>query len=303
MRGWLAIPLVFLMFADADVPVIHRLRPDAAPLGNFPPGQEIPVLPDLFPLSEKNQPQDAGSAQRKNTRLRPESELALVRYVSGEFAKALKPLPGGKDGFILYAGKPLDQQLLDRAVTHYGAAVNTGDAVQITQLVFREHDIQVDINGGGKGKKQRLRDRIHIDLGGIPTVQTTQTQGGPPGLQPGVGSTVFLDFEQPIPELSPNELKSLLSPLLDFAKQRSASVLWVDTLPPEMKKAIQDRRPAVGMDREMVVAAIGKPEHKIRERDADGNDIEDWIYGQPPSKTIFVRFQGDRVTSIKQFPQ
>jgi len=39
------------------------------------------------------------------------------------------------------------------------------------------------------------------------------------------------------------------------------------------------------------------------ERDADGNDIEDWIYGQPPSKTVFVRFTGNRVTSVKAIPQ
>jgi len=98
-------------------------------------------------------------------------------------------------------------------------------------------------------------------------------------------------------------LKQLLSPFLNFSKERSAAVQWFDTLPPEMKKAIQDRRPVVGMDREELVAAIGKPDHKVRERDSDGNDIEDWIYGQPPSKTVFVRFLGDHVTSIKQFPQ
>ena len=72
---------------------------------------------------------------------------------------------------------------------------------------------------------------------------------------------------------------------------------------PELKKAIQDRRPTVGMDREEVIAAIGKPEHKVRERDSEGNEIEDWIYGQPPSKTVFVRFQGEHVTSVRQFPQ
>jgi hypothetical protein len=57
------------------------------------------------------------------------------------------------------------------------------------------------------------------------------------------------------------------------------------------------------MDREMVVAAIGKPGHKVRERDTEGNEIEDWIYGTPPDRTVFIRFTGDRVTSIKQFPQ
>jgi len=68
-----------------------------------------------------------------------------------------------------------------------------------------------------------------------------------------------------------------------------------------MKKAIQDRKPVVGMDREELVAAIGKPDHKVRERDSDGNDIEDWIYGQPPSKTVFVRFRGDHVTASSSF--
>jgi hypothetical protein len=118
-----------------------------------------------------------------------------------------------------------------------------------------------------------------------------------------MGSTIYLEFKKSVPDMTPDDLKQLLSPFLDFTKQRSASVHWVDTLSPELKKAIQDRRPTVGMDREEVVAAIGKPEHKVRERDTEGNEIEDWIYGQPPSKTVFVRFQGERVTSIRQFPQ
>ena len=89
-----------------------------------------------------------------------------------------------------------------------------------------------------------------------------------------------------------------ISPFRPFA-----SVQYVDTIPPEIRKAIADRHPTVGMDREQVVAALGKPNRKVRERDANGIDIEDWIYGNPPDKTIFVRFTGDRVTGIKQYPQ
>lgn len=195
--------------------------------------------------------------------------------------------------------------MLDRAVATHGAAVSTGDKVQITRLEFRSHQIVVDLNGGGRGKRH-WRDHLQIGLGGapVPTVQSTSTQDqGPPGMQPGLGSTLFLDFDKPLPDLTPDELKQILSPFLNFAKERSAAVQWFDTLPPEMKKAIQERKPVVGMDREELVAAIGKPDHKVRERDSEGNDIEDWIYGQPPSKTVFIRFQGDRVTSIKQFPQ
>jgi hypothetical protein len=214
-------------------------------------------------------------------------------------------MPAGKEGVLINVGKPLNLEQLDRAVATHGAAVNTGDNVQITKLEFRAHQIVVDVNGGGRGKHS-WKDHLQVSLGGatMPTMQSSSTQdSGPPGLQPGMGSTIFLEFNKPLPDLSPEDLKQLLAPVLNFAKERSAAVQWFDTLPPEMKKAIQERKPVVGMDREEVVAAIGKPDHKVRERDTDGNDIEDWIYGQPPSKTVFVRFTGERVSGIKQFPQ
>jgi hypothetical protein len=251
--------------------------------------------------------QSDASSKGKSATLQEQSKLDLIRYVSGEFAKATRNLPAGKEGFLLYVDQPLSPELLERAVATHGAAVHVGDAAQITKLEFHDHSIAVDVNGGGRGKKH-WRDHIQIGMGGsIPTARTTTTtpqeENGPPGMQPGMGSTIYLEFTKTIPDLTPDELKKILAPFLDFAKQRSASVQWVDTLPPEMKKAIQERRPTVGMDREEVVAAIGKPEHKVRERDSEGNDIEDWIYGQPPSKTVFVRFMGDRVTSIRQYPQ
>jgi len=304
----LALALTLLLFADADVPQVNSLRPPAnANLGTFS-GGEIPLFGS--DASESDAQGQAGAQDKsqnagKDTSLQDSSRLNLIRYVSGEFARAVKPLPAGKEGFIVHVGQPMDADMLDRQVATHGAAVNTGDHVQITKLEFHEKQIVVDLNGGGRGKK-RLRDRLHLEMGGIPTTRTTTTtpqDSGPPGMQPGLGSTLFLEFGKPLPDLSPDDLKKLLAPFLDFTKQRSASVQWFDTLPIEMKKAIQERKPVVGMDREEVVAAIGKPEHKVRERDAEGNDIEDWIYGQPPSKTVFVRFTGSRVTSVKQYPQ
>ncbi|MDQ1410739.1 MAG: hypothetical protein QOJ41_2474 [Acidobacteriaceae bacterium] len=304
----LAITLTFLLFADADVPQVNSLRtPANANLGTLPSGGEIPLFGDEASETDAQglaSAQDKSQNGNKATSLQDSSKLNLIRYVSGEFARAMKPLPAGKEGFIVHIGQPLDVDMLERQVATHGAAVSTGDHVQITRLEFHEKQIIVDLNGGGRGKK-RLRDRIHLEMGGIPTARTTSTQQdqGPPGMQPGLGSTLFLEFGKPLPDLSPDDLKKLLAPFLDFAKQRSASVQWFDTLPIEMKQAIQERKPVVGMDREEVVAAIGKPEHKVRERDAEGNDIEDWIYGQPPSKTVFVRFTGSRVTSVKQYPQ
>jgi hypothetical protein len=309
MSNWLALSLTLLLFADADVPRVNSLRPPANPTPSFPADEEIPLFPNAGAASDNPQSQIPSQSKNppaaKSATLQDSSKLELIRYVSGEFAKAIKPLPAGKEGFHLSVGKTLEPEQLDRAVATHGPAVNTGDNVQITKLEFRDHQIVVDVNGGGRGKRH-WRDHLQIGIGGAgyPPTQTSTTQdSGPPGMQPGMGSTIFLDFNKSLPDLTPDELKQILSPFLNFAKERSAAVQWFDTLPPEMKKAIQDRKPVVGMDREELVAAIGKPDHKVRERDSDGNDIEDWIYGQPPSKTVFVRFQGERVTSIKQFPQ
>lgn len=304
MAKLLTLTLGLLLLAGADIPVSERLRSSPASGGTFSSTDEIAVFPDDGPADQQTQ---SDAQKSKSATLQEQTKLDLIRYVSGEFAKATRNLPAGKEGFLLYVGKPLSPELLERAVATHGAAVHVGDAAQITKLEFRDHSIVVDVNGGGRGKK-RWRDHIQIGMGGsIPTARTTTTtpdqESGPPGMQPGMGSTIFLEFTKPVPDLTPDELKQLLSPFLDFAKQRSASVQWFDTLPPEMKKAIQERRASVGMDREEVVAAIGKPEHKVRERDSEGNEIEDWIYGQPPSKTIFIRFMGERVTSIKQYPQ
>jgi hypothetical protein len=308
MPNWL-IPALAVFLVAADVPVVERLHSPSNSIPAFPAGEDISILPNIYGTADDAQAASSpgsASSQEKKATLQDQSRLDLIRYVSGEFAKATKPLPRGKEGFLVYVGKPLSTELLERAVATHGAAVNSGDSVQITKLEFHDHTIVVDVNGGGRGKKS-WKDHIQVGMGGgVPTTSTSQTKtsdDGPPGVQPGMGSTLFLEFTKAVPDLSPEELKQILSPFLDFSRQRSASVHWTDTLPPEMKKAIQDRRPAVGMDREEVIAAIGKPEHKVRERDAQGNEIEDWIYGQPPSKTVFVRFQGERVTSVRQFPQ
>jgi hypothetical protein len=304
MSIWLILMLAAGSYVDIPGTKPLRLPATSVDTATSFAGTQISLVP-VISIDQQNQDQQQGGATpqppKPATKLSEPNKLELIRYVSGEYAKAVRALPGGKDGFILFVDEPLNERWLNIAVATHGAAINLGDNVQITKLDFREHTIVVDLNGGGKGHR-RWRDGIQVGISGIPTTTVTP-DNGPPGLQQGTGSTLFIEFKKSIPNLSPEEMKRLLSPFLDFAKQRSASVTWVDTLPPDIKKAIQDRKPAVGMDREQLVAAMGKPDHKVRERDTDGNEIEDWIYGQPPSKTVFVRFMGDRVTKIEQFPR
>jgi hypothetical protein len=293
MRWMVHLGIVALVFAGGDVLRPAFLTPpraaaaanSAAGLNTFPSDQRpAPDQPDTPPRAE---------------RLRPESRLALVRYVSGEFARAVQPIPGGKRGFRYKTAEPLDFERLRQLGANNGYAARPGDTVQITKLEFGRSEIVVEVNGGG-GKGRRWRDRIQVSIGGAPS---TSVQGPSPGFQ-GIGGTLILDFGKPVPDLTPEELQAILAPLLDFeAEKRSAAVHWIDTLPEEYQVAIKERRAAVGMDREMVIAAMGRPERKVRERDHDGMETEDWIYGNPPGKVVFVRFAGERVIEVREFRQ
>jgi hypothetical protein len=112
---------------------------------------------------------------------------------------------------------------------------------------------------------------------------------------------LILDFGRPVPDMSADDLMTDLQAFLDFSKEHSGAVNWIDTLPPQFKQAITDHEALVGMNHEMVLAALGRPEHKVRERDPDGMETEDWIYGTPPARTTFVTFNGDKVIRVKEF--
>jgi hypothetical protein len=264
-------------------PAAPASQPDpAAPAASLPPVAPPPA--NAPPLTEQ-------------------SKLQLLRYVDGEYAKVLTPLPGGKAGYHVKAGASVDQDSLRKALITSGAALNVGDSVQITKVEFHDREIQFDINNGPKGKTS-WRDKVHISGGlGLPvsTSTTTTPQDGVPVVPQKTGATIFLDFDRSVPDMTGEQLKAYLARVLDFSK-RSAAVQYADSLPPKMREAIAAKRAEVGMDRDAVTAALGRPGRKVRERDADGNDLEDWIYGTPPAKTIFVTFQGDKVTRVTQYP-
>jgi hypothetical protein len=227
--------------------------------------------------------------------LRPESRLLLVRYVDGEFAKLVQSLPGGKKGFKLFVGKPLNMQRLNDTLRLYGTAAVRGETIQITGLEIRSQEIIVQINGGTK-KHFNWRQHIQFGVGDVATPPQDMTP-----LVQITGANLVLDYGRPVPDMSPDDLKHDLAAMLDFSKEHSATVNWIDTLPQQFQDAIKDHRAVVGMDSEMVLAAMGRPEHKIREKSPEGNETEDWIYGSPPARTTFVTFAGDTVIRVKEF--
>jgi hypothetical protein len=244
------------------------------------------------PAQRVSQPASGSSS---SDRLGDQSKIEIIRFVSGEFAKVVLPLPRGGEGFTYRVDKPLDTAKLHDMVRTHGPAVNGGDKVQITKLTMEAKRIVFEINGGG-GRHFHLRDHLQVGMGNATNPVGTNAHPGE-----GMGATLVLDYGRPLPEMTPAQLKQQLSPILDFAGETSATVSWIDTVAPEFKQAIQAHQAAVGMDEQMVIAALGRPEHKVRERDPDGNDTEDWIYGDPPAKTVFVTFTAGKVIRVKDF--
>jgi hypothetical protein len=306
--GSIAIGAALLLSTDI-YQGLHPQQPSQTEQ-QIPPGQSVPVLPTFDSSSAAQESSNPSSAyqntpSKKAEELTEKSRLEIIRYVSGEFARVVTPLPGGKKGFHMKAGAPVDQDGLRKALHISGAALNTGDTVQITKMAFHGREITLDFNGGPKGHTS-WRDHIQLGMGGVSPVQTGSSRSsegyGGPVIQQKSGATLYLDFDGSVPDMTPDELKKYLGTVLDFSKQRSAAVQWTETLPPPIRQAIADKRAEVGMDHDQVIAALGRPERKVRERDPDGNEIEDWIYGRPPAKTIFVRFAGDKVVKVAQYP-
>ena len=283
--------LAFALALGADLRDTSRFR------------MPLPGAPDITPLSDPSSQPDIFVAVTQHPSnqpadLKPQSRMEIIRYVSGEFAKAVKPLPGGKKGLKIPVGKAVNEKELQQALRTGGIAASPGDTVQITALEFRSKEIVIQVNGGGK-KSYRLRDHLQVGMGGVPVSRIPQ--GPDVKSNEGNGSTLFLDYGRAIPDMSAEDLMHDLGPFLDFSKERSAAINWIDTLPPQFKAAIQDRKAVEGMDHEMVLAALGRPDHKVREHTPEGAQTEDWIYGTPPAKTVFVTFSGDKVIRVKEY--
>jgi hypothetical protein len=285
---------------DQAGPPSLRHKDDPQPPAKAPDSAEQPASPADSVSQPANQP--LAPPPDNAPPLSEQSKLQLLRYVDGEYAKVLTPLPGGKSGYHIKAGVSVDQDSLRKALMTSGAVLNVGDSVQITKVEFHDRDIQLDINNGPKGKSS-WRDRIQIQGGlGLPvSTSTTTTPENVPVVPQKTGATIFLDFDRRVPEMTGDQLKAYLARVLDFSK-RSAAVQYVDSLPPKMREAIAQKRAEIGMDQDEVTAALGRPERKVRERDADGNDTESWIYGTPPNKTVFVTFAGEKVVKVTQYP-
>ena len=225
-------------------------------------------------------------------KLTEEDRIRLIRGLTAEFANAKVELPRSKKPLPVASSGAWDKAAWKEALQENGPCAKVGDQVQITKVDLNDDHIVLEINGGFKARGS-WRDRIQVGVGsGTRTV---------PMNRPGnisLGTALRLQFDGRIPAtLEVAEIKKMLSPLLDFDK-RSATESFIENLPPEIQEAIKAQKAVVGMDREQVILALGRPRLKTRET-KDGLELEDWVYGHAPGKITFVTFQGAKVVRVK----
>ena len=227
------------------------------------------------------------------SQLKPSSRLAIVRALTAEYATSKVPLPKGENGLFLKTNGEVEQKSLTEEITKNGTAVPPNVLVQITGIEFQEQEILFEINGGGK-RKTKWYEHVEVGIGyGTHPLGTGADAGTP------TGSMITLVFPKKLTDVSVEEVKSYLAPVLDFTAQTPIQTLS-RPIPPEFQKAIAAKQAVAGMDRDMVLAAMGQPDRKVREI-VDDVEQEEWIYGTPPLKVIFVTFEGDEVVDVQEY--
>ncbi|HVP65117.1 MAG TPA: hypothetical protein VMT82_09485 [candidate division Zixibacteria bacterium] len=221
----------------------------------------------------------------------------LIRAFLSENCFVHRTFPMGKTGLEIDQGKVLPSDAEVRGLAQqYGAAARPGDRARITEVKFLRTGIVFELNGGPV-KRKKWYDRLEV--GGLGAAPVGATTGKPVDdvYNNAHGSYVLLKFKDGVPSLTPDQVKEMLLPVLDFKAQTVAEA-YQKSLPPFLQQAVKDHRALVGMDKEMVTYALGRPPKRTRERDEKG-EYEEWIYGEPPQEVQFIRFHGDTATRIE----
>ena len=222
-----------------------------------------------------------------------DAKFEILRTVIAEQAAARIALPFGNDGVDIVDSGQVNKEKLSADIKKNGQSIETGKVVTVTEISFDDNKIQIELDGGGKNKKGFL-DRIEVGVGSQTTPVTRDD------VRKAKGSKIVLRFAKKVPaDLTPDQLKQMLDPILDFNKHNFLKT-GIDALPPEFQEAVKVKEARIGMDRSTVIMALGRPDKKVREK-VDGIDTEDWIYFQRGLRAQFITFEKDVVMRIRQY--
>src|SRR5580704_16160394 len=193
---------------------------------------------------------NAGVGDKAGDKLSFDDRVEIVRGLMAEYATLKAYLPQSKKPLAFESTGKYDAKEWADAGKKLGPAARTGDLIQITKVTLEHDRILLDINGGIKSGR-KWYDHVQVGMG---NPQGPIGQSGTPTM----GSNLEILFHKPLPAMKTADVKKILAPIMDFEKH-SATELYTDSLPPEIQEAIKEKRARVGMDRDQVLLALGRP--------------------------------------------
>jgi hypothetical protein len=257
------------------------------------PAATQPSSAAAAPDSSPSAPDRAAPIAANAPHMSKQTHYEIIRDFETQLVYSRTTFPMGSKGIHLKHGviTPNGEELR-QALALYGPSLKPGDPAQISLVQIKDDHIHFEINGGPV-RRRKWYQRIEISGANGPPL----TPGGDQIQTNPHGSSVDLYFDKYVPEVTVQQLRDLLYPVLDFGAHNKEQA-YLDTVPPKVKEAIIAHHVLVGMNQEMVLHAKGKPPKKVRERDGE-TDYEEWIYGEPPQDVDFVRFVGDEVVRVE----
>ena len=204
------------------------------------------------------------------------------------------PLPRAKKPLPFHSPGGIDHKAWDKSMQENGPAARLGDEVQITQVEIDSNRILLEINGGTRSG--HWYDHVQVGMGG------TMSSGSPYPTQTGQaahGSHVAIVFPKGVPSLKAAEIRDMLGSGLRFFQAFRFGAVHGQASRAD-QEGDQGTAGAEGMDKDQVLLALGKPRNKSRETSREGDELEDWIYGDPPGKVTFVRFSEGKVVKVEE---
>lgn len=254
---------------------------------------EISLAPPVAnPQPDPTFTPEADPIAPNSPRMVRQTRFEIIRDFETQLVYSRTTFPMGNKGIQLRQGviTPNGEELRT-ALAIWGPAIKPGDPAHISMVQIKDDHIHLEINGGPV-HRQKWYQRVQVSgSGGTMQAPQNNPQSNPHG------SYVDLYFAKYVPEMTPEQLRDLLFPALDF-KARNKEQAYLDTMPPKVKEAIVAHNVLVGMNTEMVIHAKGKPPKKVRERDGEV-EYEEWIYGEPPADVDFVRIVNDEVVRVE----
>lgn len=228
----------------------------------------------------------AASSQPLNKKLAKEHEARIRKLLLNRQVTAKVDFPANDNGIDLTINGDWDMKRAVDAIEDDGIGIARAAAVAITDVRLKGQCIEIHLNGGGGTQK--------LAVGYIADGESKPSKAKR-------GSRLNLRFNRQMTTADVQDLDRLLTylePLVDPSSLRQDA--RQEPMPSESAAGVK-RGPIVpGMEKELVMAALGYPRYKHVDA-SSGTPIEKWHYDLPEKKTRVITFQGPKVLMVEEF--